>query len=285
MSSSNRLTKAFEHAPALPLDSASRYVMFSDCHRGYGNRGDNFLKNEHLYLAALQYYYQHGFTYLELGDGDELWENPSLSRIIEVHEDVFRLLSRFYEEGRGFFLFGNHDMVKKQNAIPLFPDLAVEEGIILKDPCLGPLLYLTHGHQADYFNSVLWRLSCFLVRFLWAPLELLGFQDPTSAAKNYKKKEKIERRLTSWAKVNHCILVCGHTHRPMTGTADSPYFNAGSCVHPYGITCLELKGCQLTLVKWFLQSRLDGSLCVKREPLDEPICIHDLLTKIKTSDC
>ena len=34
------------------------------------------------------------FTYIELGDGDELWENRSMKQIIEAHGDVFSLLSR-----------------------------------------------------------------------------------------------------------------------------------------------------------------------------------------------
>ena len=75
MSYSTRITQAFCHAPVLPLNSSSRYVLFSDCHRGSGTANDNFLKNQHLYIAALRHYYQNQFVYIELGDGDELWEN------------------------------------------------------------------------------------------------------------------------------------------------------------------------------------------------------------------
>ena len=90
-----RISNAFRDAPVLPLDCGSRLVLFSDCHRGVGNSNDNFLKNQHLYLAALQHYFQKGYTYLELGDGDELWENRSLARIIDIHDDVFCLLKEF----------------------------------------------------------------------------------------------------------------------------------------------------------------------------------------------
>ena len=263
----SRLTAAFSHAPELPFSAHSRYVCFSDCHRGVGNHGDNFLKNETLYQAALNHYYQEDYVYLELGDGDELWENRSLKRIQTMHEDTFCLLSRFYKEGRAYFLFGNHDIEKQNHS-------DIQEGLLLKDTS-GATLCLTHGHQADFFNSTLWRFSRFLVRYVWRPMELLGFLDPTSAAKNYKKKEKIEKRLTSWAKDNHCILICGHTHRPMMGSPDSPYFNTGSCVHPYGITCLELDGCQITLVKWSLKSRKDGTLYVAREKMADSICIEE----------
>ena len=88
----DRISRAFHDVPELPLDCCSRFALFSDCHRGVGNSNDNFLKNQHLYLAALRYYFQNGFTYLELGDGDELWENRSLARIIDIHSDVFFLL-------------------------------------------------------------------------------------------------------------------------------------------------------------------------------------------------
>ena len=91
-----RISKAFEGALKLPLSDNSKYVLFSDCHRGVGTSNDNFLKNQHLYFAALQHYYQNNFTYIELGDGDELWENRSFNRILEIHSNVFWLLSQFY---------------------------------------------------------------------------------------------------------------------------------------------------------------------------------------------
>ena len=68
MSVSSRLEHAFIDAPVLPLTYRSRYVLMSDCHRGVGTSSDNFLKNQHLYLAAVKYYINRGFTYIELGD-------------------------------------------------------------------------------------------------------------------------------------------------------------------------------------------------------------------------
>ena len=52
MSYQKRLDAAFELVPILPLGKYDKYVLFSDCHRGNGTHNDNFLKNEHLYLAA-----------------------------------------------------------------------------------------------------------------------------------------------------------------------------------------------------------------------------------------
>ena len=116
MSANSRITNAYENAFCLPLNPSSKYVLFSDCHRGTGRSNDNFLKNEYLYLAALKYYFSHGFTYIELGDGDELWENRSMCPIREMHAQSFELLSRFYAKHRFYAVYGNH-------AVPALADV------------------------------------------------------------------------------------------------------------------------------------------------------------------
>lgn len=292
MSYSTRITKSFEGALLLPLKQTSKYVLFSDCHRGTGRTNDNFLKNEHLYLAALKHYFKNGFTYLELGDGDELWENRSIKSIKETHKHSFEMLSKFYAENRMYAVYGNHDIVKKNTnfpkkyflsyycdsklcELPLCPEITFHSGIILQDECQKKDLYLTHGHQADALNSTFWILSRFLVRYIWRPLESLGIPDPTSAAKNHTKKREIEKKLASWAKEHNHILITGHTHYPMVGSKDSPYFNTGSSVHPAGITAIEIENRCITLVKWSLGTRDNLSLYVTREILGETVCIDD----------
>ena len=115
MSIASRLDRAFAQAPILPLNKCSRYVLISDCHRGVGTSSDNFLKNQHLYYAALEQYYRSGFTYIELGDGEELWENRKLRNITEIHEDVYCMFDRFAERDRLYLLYGNHNIVRKKN--------------------------------------------------------------------------------------------------------------------------------------------------------------------------
>lgn len=293
MSADARIAKAFRNALKLPLSPCSRYILFSDCHRGTGSAGDNFLKNEFLYLAALNNYFQRNFTYLELGDGDELWENRSIRRIKEFHQQTFELLSQYYTNGRMYGIYGNHDMSKKDSnylkkhfhsyfcdqrmcEFPLFPDITFYSGIILQDTFHRKDIYLTHGHQADLLNSALWPLSRFLVRYVWTPLEKLGIPDPTSAAKNHKRKKESERILTEWARKNRHILITGHTHHPMTGSEDSPYFNTGSCVSPAGITGIEIENRCITLVKWSMGTRRDMTLYASREVLGETVCVDAL---------
>lgn len=291
MSNSSRISKAFEGALKLPLDTTSKYIVFSDCHRGTGKANDNFLKNEFLYIAALKYYYDKEYTYLELGDGDELWENRSFNAIKSIHSEVFETLSAYYREHKFYSVYGNHDIVKKNKrfcdrycnasyctqslcSIPLFPKIHFYQGIILENKTGKNDIYLTHGHQADFLNSVLWRLSRFLVRYIWQPLEIIGVPDPTSAAKNNTKKEKTEKKLALWARQNNHILITGHTHHPMIGNAESLYFNTGSCVSPSGITCIEIENNYITLAKWALGTHNNRTLYVKREILGDPVRIQ-----------
>lgn len=291
MSYYSRLSKSFEGALRLPLHNRTKYVLISDCHRGTGTANDNFLKNQNLYFAALRHYYRQGYTYIELGDGDELWENRSMQQIIEAHDGVFELLSLFHRQNRLYMLYGNHDMIKKSQRYrekncctyhcsccnntywekqPLLPDMKFHSGIILENDCPDSRdVYLTHGHQTDLFNSTLWRINCFLVRYLWKPLEHYGVLDPTSAAKNYTRKDHVEQRLADYASKNNISLVTGHTHRPRLDPGAPSYMNTGSCVHPRCITCIEIQGSAALLVKWTYDTRRDNSLYVSREVLSQ----------------
>ena len=293
MSYYSRLKKALEGATRLPLNYCSKYVIFSDCHRGTGNANDNFLKNRTLYQAALQYYYRTGFTYIELGDGDELWENRKIGQIEEAHGDIFDLICRFHRQKRLYMLWGNHDLVKKEYFCkhPPLPGLQLLEGLILEpalrasdtspseqppyaaSPSPHRLIFLTHGHQAEMLNSRFWRLARFLVRFVWKPLERFGLPDPTSAAKNYRRKAKTERRLARFARQEGLMLIAGHTHRPALDPKNLHYCNSGSCIHPYSITCLEISRLQISLIKWELQAAPDMTLRVTRNVLSGPVAI------------
>ena len=288
-----RLEEAYRKAERICIDRTDRIVCMSDCHRGVGNHGDNFLANQHLYFAALQYYYARHFLYIELGDGDELWENRNLSRIVEVHSDVFWLMSKFYCAGRLQMLYGNHDLKKRdekfrkvhcrryycdytKKEIDLFAGLQAKEGIVLTDKHTGHEIFLVHGHQGELLNDVLSPVAAFLVRFVWKPLEMMGIADPTSAARNYKKRKKTERRLEQFAWKKQIMLIAGHTHRPvLSKPGESFYMNDGSCVHPRCITALELENGAITLVKWAMTVRRDGTLAVSREILEGPVARED----------
>lgn len=293
MNTLKRLTETYNRSKTLPLYSNSKYVIMSDCHRGSGNRGDNFLPNANLFTAALTYYYNRGFSYIELGDGDELWENQNMKQIVEVHNKAFRIMSKFYEDNRFYMIYGNHDMPKKDKKYlcehcekyyceeikeycDLFPSLDVYEGLILYDDCNQDKIFLTHGHQGDFLNDAGWKIGRFLVRNLWRRLELLGINDPTRTAVNSNKKNKVERHLMEWSRQNNQMLIAGHTHRPsFPKVGEVMYFNDGSCVFPQSITAIEIENGSISLVKWSVMTRDDASLYVGKEFLEKPVCLRD----------
>ncbi len=293
MNSRKRLSHIFESADRVPIQDSSRIILMSDCHRGAGSRADEFSNNENLYLSALNHYYKGGYTYIEIGDGDELWENKKMSDIINAHAGVFRLLSKFYRNRRLYFIYGNHDMVKRSEKYlkanlneyydkqagavrPLFKNVKVHEGLVLVYQSADQLLLnreilLVHGHQVDFLNSRMWKSARFLVRYLWKPLQLFGLKNPTSPAQNQEKKELVGKRLTEWVLRENHMLIAGHNHRPMFPELGEPlYFNDGSCVHPRFITGIEISGGEITLIKWSVKVKEEGILYVGRDIIAGP---------------
>jgi UDP-2,3-diacylglucosamine pyrophosphatase LpxH len=293
MDSLKRISKVFQSAEEIIFDDSSKIVLMSDCHRGDGNWSDDFSKNQNIYFSALTHYYNEDYTYIEIGDGDELWENKRLSDIIREHSDVFWLMSKFFERNRLKLIFGNHDIVKKdarfvksnlyeyfderhKKYISLFPNIKVREGIVFKYRNTNDKIFLIHGHQVDFLSSTLWRLARFLVRYLWRPLNLFGVNDPTRTAENYDKKQAIEKKLIEWVIREKQMLIAGHTHRPMfPEVGEPPYFNDGSCVHPRCITAIEIDFGRIKLVKWHINTKEDGTLFIDREILAGPRKLKD----------
>ena len=283
----SKLRKIAKEAKVIPIDNSSRIVMMSDCHRGSGNWGDNFMANQNLCFRALHYYYENCYTYIELGDGDELWENRHMADIIRNHSDVYWLMSRFYAEQRFFMLYGNHDMQKRNKSFvkkyydnylhegtncvqSLFPGIEIQEGLKLCHVKTGEEYLLVHGHQGDLMNDFLWRVSKLLVRYVWKPLELLGFNNPIRPAKNYSLQGITQKRLYRYVVKEQKPLIVGHTHRPhLPQKGELPFYNTGSCVHPRCITALEYYNGHFLLVKWCEMAKENGSLYVGRCVLAE----------------
>ncbi|MBU3188786.1 metallophosphoesterase [Clostridium bowmanii] len=293
MNTLKHLSKVFKSSEEILIDDSSKIVLMSDCHRGDGRWSDDFSNNQNIYFAALTHYYDEHYTYIEIGDGDELWENKKLSDIKRIHSDIFWLLSKFYKEDRLYFIYGNHDMVKKNDRfvkenlytyfdepeeryIPLFENIKLHEGLILRNTVTNDKIFLTHGHQVDCLNYKVWRLTRFLVRYLWRPLNSFGVKDPTRTAENYHKKLAVEKKLIKWVIKENQMLVAGHTHRPMfPEVGEPPYFNDGSCVHPRCITSMEICFSNIKLVKWYINTKEDGTLFVDREVLAGPRKLKD----------
>ncbi len=293
-SSKKRLDKAYNTAKIITFDDQSKFILFSDCHRGDNSFADDFANNRNIYFHALKHYFSEGFQYCELGDGDELWENLSFDPIFEAHKNVYMLMKKFHQQNRLHMVWGNHDMVyrnpnfvkkhletyfdaEEEKDKTLLNDLKYHEGLVLKHEQTGQELFLTHGHQADTWNYTFWKWSRFLVRILWKPLNVIGISDPTRPAKNHKELIKVERRTKKWiTENNNRITIAGHTHRPrFPEPGDIPFFNDGSCVHPRCITGIEIENGKITLIKWLIDTNDDGILQIVRVVLEGPRKLTD----------
>jgi predicted phosphodiesterase len=183
-------------------------------------------------------------------------------------------MSKFYKEKRLHLIWGNHNRYWKKDKnvrkhlrvlvddIKLFDDIKkVDEGVKL-----GDKIFIVHGHQVQPLcDHWLGRgISRFLVRNIWKLLQnVFGFKDPTSPAKNFKTRNKVDKKILNWAKEKNLLVIAGHTHRPMfyslskedriqNKTGEPYYFNVGSCVHPRCITGIEIENGDIRLVKWFI---------------------------------
>ncbi|MCX2679866.1 metallophosphoesterase family protein [Galbibacter sp. EGI 63066] len=298
MSTKKRFDRAYKNAGVIEFDDTSKFVLFSDCHRGDNSFADDFANNRNTYYHALKQYYKTGFTYCELGDGNELWENLHFKSIFDSHKNIFLLLKQFHDEGKLHFIYGNHDMVYEDEAVikkhydtwldpdleeevPFMPNLKYHEGLILRHKQTGQELFLIHGHQADWWNYTFWKWSRFMVRVLWRPLQVIGISDPTSPAKNNFELIKVERRTKKWiADNNNRFTIIGHTHRPrFPEPGDLAFFNAGSCVHPRSITGIEIEKGKIKLIKWYVDTTEEGVLKVVREVLEKPQKLIDYQLK------
>ncbi|MAU25848.1 MAG: serine/threonine protein phosphatase [Muricauda sp.] len=294
MSSNSRLNRAYEKAKVIAFDDESKFIFFSDCHRGDNSFADDFANNRNIYFHALNHYYREGFHYCELGDGDELWENLHFESIFEAHKNVFQLLRQFHLENRLHMVWGNHDMVYQDPKYveehlyhyfepiegkdkELFENIQYHEALLLQHTETGQEIFCAHGHQADWWNYVCWRIGRFLVRVLWKPLQVWGIADPTSPAKNYKELIRIEKRIKRWI-LNHNLklTIVGHTHRPrFPEPGEIPFFNDGSCVHPRSITGIEIENGKISLIKWHIATKPDGTLQIIRVMLEGPEKLSD----------
>ena len=291
------ISNSYQKAKRIPLNSHSKFIFFSDCHRGDNSYADDFANNSNIYFHALRNYLENDFTYVELGDGIELWENLFFNDIFEAHKNDFMLLREFYLKNKLHLIWGNHDMVlknpKKSAAMlnsyfnkikganeDLLPNITYNEGIVLEVEGFKKDILLIHGHQADFYNYVLWKWNRFLVRILWKPLQVMGIKDPTSPAKNYTELIKIERRLKKWILANNNqMVIAGHTHRPrFPEPHELPYFNDGSCVHPRSITGIEIVDLKISLIKWHIISQKNGTLQIVKTVLEGPQNLAEYLS-------
>lgn len=291
-----RLNEAYNNARIEEFDDNSKYIFFSDCHRGENTPYDEFSKNQNIFLFALEHYYNKGYTYVEVGDGDELWEHSNFKHIRLAHDEVYTQLKKFFDEDRLIMLYGNHniqlkypDFVEKnyykfyddynEEDIELFPGITIYEGVVFRHRDTGQEILTVHGHQGDVLNDSFWYFNMLSVRYFWKFFHSIGFINPASPVRNAEKIHKIERIYSHWIKRHKTMIICGHTHRPHFPKAkELPYFNDGSCVRASGIQGIEIENGEIMLIEWRIRTDSEGDLHIKRKVLrgPEPIERFDL---------
>ncbi len=251
-----RLTQTFETATSLLFDDDSRLVFFSDLHRGDNSRSDAFAQNEGLFVKALKHYYREGFTYVEVGDGDELWQNRRLSVVKRAHRLTFDLLHTFAGENRLHLIFGNHDIQGSQDGRMKKGSLTAHEALVLRHAHTDQRVLVVHGHQVDFKSDAIYHVSRFVTRHIWRHVQNLGFGDVASSIAESRNRGMIRQRVSEWIEAHKQMVICGHTHTPKFPQAgEPPYFNTGSGVFDGYITGLEIKDGQIALVKWLQSGR------------------------------
>lgn len=288
MQTMKRLLSAYENAYRLEFDNADKFVFFSDVHRGDNSLSDEFAHNQNIYSFALKHYYEHDYTYIEVGDGDELWEHSHFKHVIDGHSDVYLQLREFYKKGKMLMMYGNHNMELKSphyvemhlnrffdeyadDYAELYPGIEVHEAIVMTHLDTGKEIFVVHGHQGDFINDHIWPITKAINRHFWHYLHVVGFTNPASPSKNRHKRHKIERNYTRWIKKYQKMLIVGHTHRPkFPSDGEEPYFNTGACVYPRHITCIELECGQISLIEWRVRTNDEGILQIEKRAVVGP---------------
>lgn len=293
MNTDMRLNQVYENARVEYFNNSSKYIIFSDVHRSNGSHFDEFSKNQNVFRHALEYYFENGYTYIEAGDGDELWVNPRVEDIKNAHFHIFETIKKFNDENRLIMIYGNHniymkdmDYVKehyytsyneyKESNYEFLMGMVPVEALVLKHIDTSQEILTIHGHQGDFLNDQFWFPTMVSLKYFWRYLHSFGIRNPASPVKNTFKRHKIERNFTKWIAKNQKMLICGHTHRFKYPREDElPYFNTGCCIYPTIITGFEISDGNIQLIRWKTEPDKTGFLKVRRIVLRGPRPLED----------
>lgn len=209
---------------SLPVDEQSgRFIIFSDQHKGGRDGADDFMMAEPNYLAALDHYNRNNFSFVCLGDSEELWEN-SLGKVKKHNEKCFEAEKKFVERDAFIKIIGNHDLYWTNDPFAWWQvkkifgkDMTVYEGVVLTIQIDGKPFHIfcTHGHQGDAQSDGNW-FSKFFVARIWAPLQAYLRINPNTAAYDTEKKTLHNEIMYEWSsQQTDTLLITGHTHQPV----------------------------------------------------------------------
>jgi len=198
-------------------------IIFSDQHKGKGDGADDFAAAADNYMAALDYYHQQNFYYVNLGDSEEFWEN-SVASVIKHNAAVFEKEKLFVDKDAYCKIIGNHDLFWKndpfaQVQIKKIYNRAIKifEGIVLRVQLKEKTIdiFCTHGHQGDAQSDGNW-FSKWFVSNVWGPLQSFLGINPNSPSTNEELKSLHNQMMYEWSIAQkNLILITGHTHQPV----------------------------------------------------------------------
>lgn len=214
---------------SLPFEATKdKFIILSDQHKGGKDAADDFMPAEANYLKALQFYFDEGYTFISLGDSEELWENTpktavDKNRISLLKEAQFLHVDRYYR------IYGNHDLEWKypiQQGIflrPIFGDkLKIYEGICLTTNYNNKeySILLAHGHQGDKKSDGN-PFSTWAVAALWTPIQRYLEVTINTPATSYELTDQHNIMMYEWSKQqSNLIFISGHTHKPVFASLD-----------------------------------------------------------------
>jgi hypothetical protein len=205
-----------------------KFVILSDQHKGAKDAADDFRNTEANYMCALQYYYDEGFTFVNLGDCEELWEaTPSV--IIDKNRLTLLQEAQFHTVGRYFRIYGNHDLewnyAIQQNYYlkPIFgPKLSVYEGLLLTTTYNEESysIFLSHGHQGDRRSDGN-AFSKWFVAAIWTPIQRYLEVPVDVISDSFELVDEHNILMYEWsATQKNLLFVSGHTHKPVFASLD-----------------------------------------------------------------
>lgn len=198
-------------------------IIFSDQHKGGKNAYDDFAYCEKNYLAALDYYEQHKFYFVNLGDSEELWKNNIFS-VMKHNKKNFHKEKFFIERNACCKIIGNHDLFWRENPIAQTfikkiyqMPLTIFEGVVLRIKMKEKSfdIFATHGHQGDAQSDGN-AFSKWFVSFIWGPLQAFLQLNPNTPSCNDERKTLHNQIMYEWsAAQKNLLLITGHTHQPV----------------------------------------------------------------------
>lgn len=219
----NLITSPGKRGEVLEINSNSKFIIFSDQHKGARDFADDFSMAEKNYLQALDYYNKLIFSYINLGDSEELWENL-LESVIKHNKKTFAAEKEFIARNAFIKIFGNHDLYWDNDPLSQFnlnriygKVIRIYEGAILRFKTKEKVLdiFLTHGHQGDLQSDGNW-FSKWFVSTVWAPLQSYLKINPNTPAYDNQLKSVHNVLMYSWvAEQKNIALITGHTHQPV----------------------------------------------------------------------